>query len=245
MSAKIIIFVGLNLFDMKKILLTISFLAAFVAVADAQSGEFSYGVKAGPTFNWAGAASASCENMGARLGFGLGAVVDYDLSAKLAVSSGLEFNLMRFKHSIVDYRRMENFLEYSTVALERRTSATYLEIPLKAKARTEIIDDVTGFVEAGLGIGMNLSARVKDEFEFYGIPYADPRYVDAIYRYRMFQATLRFGLGTEYAISSDYSVFAQLSFRHALSNMFTSQLQKQTGSNMKANFIGIEAGVMF
>ena len=245
MSAKIIIFVGLNLFDMKKILLTISFLAAFVAVADAQSGEFSYGVKAGPTFNWAGAASASCENMGARLGFGLGAVVDYHLSANLAVSSGLEFNLMRFKHSIVDYRRMENFLEYSTVALERRTSATYLEIPLKAKARTEIIDDVTGFVEAGLGIGMNLSARVKDEFEFYGIPYADPRYVDATYRYRLLQAALRFGLGMEYAISSDYSVFAQLSFRHALSNMFTSQLQKQTGSNMKANFIGIEAGVMF
>ncbi len=230
---------------MKKILLTISLLAAFMAHADAQSETFSFGIKAGPTFNWAGADATTCQNKGVALGLGMGLVADYHLSGILAVSSGLEYNWVRLKLRLDDYRRMENFLEYSVVAIDRRTSASYLEIPLKLKARTEIVDDLTGFAEVGAGLGFNLSARAKDEFTFYGIDHADTKYVDKTNQHRMLQAALRFGLGAEYAFSSDYSVFAQLSFRHALSNMFTSEMQRRTGSNMKVNYIGIDAGVMF
>lgn len=230
---------------MKRILLTISVLAAFIARADAQSGTFSYGAKVGPTLNWAGAASANCQSKGAALGLGVGFVADYHLSDFLAVSSGLEFNWVRLKQRFDDYRRMNGFLEYSVVATDRRTSASYLEVPLKAKARKELVDDLTGFAEAGIGLGLNIGASAKDEFSFYGINHADTKYVDKTYQYRLLQASLRLGLGVEYAYSADYGLFAQLSFRHAFSNMFTNELQQRTGSNMKANFIGIEAGVMF
>ena len=230
---------------MKRISLIISFLAFFTVGANAQSGALSYGVKAGPTFNWASAASTSCENKGAPMGFGLGLVADYEITSNLAFSTGLEYNWVRMKYQFADYRRMENFLEYSDVTVDRKSAGSYLEIPLKAKASMDIMDELKGFVEAGLGIGINLSSRAKDEFDFYGIDYADKRYVDKTYQYRMLQAALRFGLGAEYAFSSDYSLFAQVSFRHALSNMFTHDLQRKTGSNMKVNFIGIEAGVMF
>jgi len=39
--------------------------------------------------------------------------------------------------------------------------------------------------------------------------------------------------------------FVQISFDHAFSNAFVRSLEKQTGSILRNNFIGVEAGIMF
>jgi hypothetical protein len=53
-----------------------------------------------------------------------------------------------------------------------------------------------------------------------------------------------FGLGAEYEINRNLSIFAQLTFDHAFSNAFVNVLEKQTGSILRNNYIGIEVGVM-
>lgn len=229
---------------MRKSLLTISVLAFFAIGGKAQSGTFSYGVKVGPTLNWASRASTVCENKGAALGFGLGFVANYQFSDYVAVSTGLEFNQVTMKYRFADYRRINNFLEYATVSVGRKSRSSYLEVPLKARAQMEVFDDMTGYVEAGVGIGLNLATRAKDEFEFHGNSYADNAYVDVTRQYRPLQVALRFGIGVQYSLNADWSVFAQLSSRHAVSNMFTHEMLSQTGSNMKANFVGLEVGVV-
>ena len=40
------------------------------------------------------------------------------------------------------------------------------------------------------------------------------------------------------------SAFAQLTFDHAFSNAFVRSLEKQTGSIIRNNYIGIEIGIM-
>ncbi len=40
------------------------------------------------------------------------------------------------------------------------------------------------------------------------------------------------------------SAFAQLTFDHAFSNAFVRSLEKQTGSIIRNNYIGVEIGIM-
>jgi hypothetical protein len=54
-----------------------------------------------------------------------------------------------------------------------------------------------------------------------------------------------FGLGVEYEINRKLSAFVQMTFDHAFSNAFVNSLEKQTGSILRNNYIGIEVGVMY
>jgi hypothetical protein len=54
-----------------------------------------------------------------------------------------------------------------------------------------------------------------------------------------------FGVGAEYEINRTLSAFAQLTFDHSFSNAFVKSLEKQTGSILRNNFIGVEVGVLF
>jgi hypothetical protein len=54
-----------------------------------------------------------------------------------------------------------------------------------------------------------------------------------------------FGLGTEFEINRNLSAFAQLTFDHSFSNAFVSSLEKQTGSVLRNNYVGLEFGILF
>ena len=69
-------------------------------------------------------------------------------------------------------------------------------------------------------------------------------YIDCTNQYRPLQLSMIFGLGAEYEINRDFSAFAQLTFDHSFSNAFVSSLEKQTGSIIRNNFIGVEVGIM-
>ena len=229
---------------MRRILLIISLVSAFIVGADAQTGNVRLGFKLGPTIDWASSGSTASTNEGIGLGGNLGLVCDYYFTDNVAVSSGVNFNLLRLKYTFIDYRRAEDFLEEANISVSRRLNATNIEIPLKAKLRFEVIDSFMAYAEAGAGLSLNCKDYGKDSYSFYWTSYEGQSYVDCTNQYRPLQLSMVFGLGAEYEINRNLSVFAQLTFEHAFANAFVSSLEKQTGSILRNNYIGIEVGVM-
>ena len=230
---------------MKKLALIISLIAVFSLQGFAQKGSYSYGIKFGPTFDWASSGSTAANNKGMKMGFTFGGIIDHYFTRHVAFSSGLNFNCWRGYYQFTDKRYVPDFLEQVPLSIERRVRTTYLELPLKAKVKAEIIDGVKVFAEAGVGVSFNLSDLTKDKYDFYWISSADNNYTNSFfYEYRWFQTALNFGIGAEYEINSKFGIFAQLSFNHALTNTFSTNLEKLTGSNLQTNFIGVEVGIM-
>ena len=213
--------------------------------ASAQAKNYRYGIKFGPAFDWASSGSTATENMGVRLGFNAGLVVDRHFSEQIAFSSGLDFHFMRMKYQFTDLRMVDNFLEEVQLPVERRVRATEIEVPLKLKAGFHVAESVKAYVEAGCGVAFNLNDRVKDAYDYYYISYRDEVYVVRSEQYRLLQASLLFGVGAEYEINRKLSFFAQAAFNHSLSNAFVRALEKQTGSIIRNNFIGVEVGMLF
>ena len=229
---------------MKKISLIISFVVLFAFGGKAQSGDVRVGLKLGPSFDWAGSGSVQAENEGVRLGFNAGLVLDYYLTDHIAVSSGMNYNFFRMKYRFTDYRRTDDFLDETNVSVLRRLKAANLEIPLKFKIKFGVAEAVDAYVEAGGCLGFNLKDYCKDEFSLYWTDYDGEVYEDCTSQYRAFQPSLVFGLGAEYEINRNLSAFVQLAFNHAVFNAFVSSLEKQTGSILRNNFIGVEVGLM-
>lgn len=229
---------------MKNTLLIFSFLACITIGVNAQDKTFLIGSKLGPTLDWASPGSTVVENKGIGLGFNIGAVAEYYFTPNLALSSGLDFCLMQTHYQFTGPRVVDGFLEEALVSLDRRVRGSFLELPLKAKVKMGVTDLWQAYVEAGLGLAVNLRDYGRDEFDFFGVSYADQSYLDYSNQYRLLQASLLFGLGVEYEVNLNLSLFAQLSLKHSLSNSFIREIEKQTGSNVKANFVGIEIGLL-
>ena len=229
---------------MRRILLIISMVSAVFVGANAQPGNVRLGIKLGPTIDWASSGSTAATNDGIRLGGNLGLVCDYYFTDNVAVSSGVSFNLLRLKYTFIDYRRAEDFLEETNISVSRRLNATNIEIPLKAKFRVDVVDSFKAYAEVGAGLSLNCKDYGKDSYSFYWTSYEGQNYVDCTNQYRPLQLSMIFGLGAEYEINRNLSIFAQLTFDHAFSNAFVNALEKQTGSILRNNYIGIEVGVM-
>ena len=230
---------------MKKTLLIISLVACFAMASHAQDRPLRLGLKVGPNIGWASSGSTVTDGKkGARPGFGLGFVVDYHFTENIALTSGLNFNYLSMAYQFQDYREVEDFLVDALVMVDRRVRTSYFEIPLMVRAEMEVADSWSAYVEAGVGLGLNASAKAKDKYNFYWVDYADEKFANYSYQYRLLQATLCVALGAEYEINSNFSLFAQLSLDHSFSNAFTSLMQKQTGSIVRQNYIGLEIGFM-
>ena len=229
---------------MRKFLLIISLVAVFSVSGNAQFKPVRFGLKAGPTLDWASAGSTAASNDGVRIGGNIGLVCEHYFTPNFAFASGLSLNYLNMKYTFVDHRYVDDFLEKTNVSVERRLKATNLEIPIKAKLKFDLFDSFSAFVEAGAGLGFNLKDQAKDAYNFYWVKSADEAYKDCINQYRLMQVSMLFGLGAEYEINGNMSAFAQLTFNHSFSNAFVSSLEKETGSILRNNYIGFEVGIM-
>ena len=230
---------------MKKIALIISMVALFAGAGNAQQRTFNYGLKLGPNVGWAAPGSTASDGGHARLGFALGGIVDINYTNHFGLSTGLNLNFMKMDYQFTDFRMATDFIEEVKVPVDRRFKGTYLELPIKIKAKADVADSWKAFVEAGLGFSYNLADKGKDTYnDPFGHPYKDEKYKDYSYQYRLIQTALNFGIGAQYEISHNLNVFAQLTFNHALSNTFTRDIKEQSGSIIRTNFIGLEIGII-
>ena len=230
---------------MKKTLLIISLVTVCALHVNAQPNGFRMGVKLGPTIDWASPGSAVVKGEGVGLGFGMGLVFDQYLSDYFAVSSGVNFNLLRMKYSFMDRRLVGDFLEEANMTVSRRMKAANIEIPLMAKFKMDVLDSFAAYVEAGGGVSFNCKDFARDDYSFYWVSSEGQNFADCTNQYRVLQFSMIFGLGGEYQINQNLTTFAQLTFDHAFSNALISSLEKQTGSILRNNYIGIEVGVMY
>ena len=237
---------------MKKITLIISMVALFSLQGFSQQKKVSFGLKIGPTFDWASSSSTESRNLGTRLGFNFGGIIDYYYTDHIALSSGLSYNYWRGYYQFTDSRIGTLFLEEAPVTVNRQIRASYFEVPLKLKVKIPIVDGWRAFAEAGVGFSINTKDLTKDSFpkegnelSTYWVPQPDENYTaEYFYQYRWFQTALIAGLGAEYQINRKFSVFVQLSYNHAFNNTFTHEIEEQTKGNLHTNFIGIEIGAM-
>lgn len=229
---------------MRKFLLIISLVAVFSLSGNAQFKPVRFGLKVGPTLDWASSGSTSASRIGMWPGGNIGLVCDHYFTPNIAVSSGLSLNYLNMKYTFIDHRFVDDFLEETNVEVERRLKAVNLEIPLKAKLKFDLFDSFSAYVEAGAGVGFNLKDQAKDIYSFYWVSSEDETYKDCTNQYRLMQLSMVFGLGAEYEINGDVSAFAQLTFDHGFSNALVKSLEKQTGSILRNNYIGVEVGFM-
>ena len=237
---------------MKKIILIISMVAFISLQGFSQQKKVSFGLKIGPTFDWASSSSTESRNIGTRLGFNFGGIIDYYYTDHIALSSGLSYNYWRGYYQFTDSRIGTLFLEEAPVTVNRQIRASYFEVPLKLKVKIPIVDGWRAFAEAGVGFSINTKDLTKDsypkegnELSTYWVPQPDENYTaEYFYQYRWFQTALIAGLGAEYQINRKFSVFVQLSYNHAFNNTFTHEIEEQTKGNLHTNFIGIEIGAM-
>lgn len=219
--------------------------ALFAVNGNAQEKKHAFGFKLGPTVGWAAPGSTETNGEHARLGFALGGIVDYYYFEHVALSSGLNLNLMRMDYTFSDFRTATDFLEEANVPVYRKFKGSYLEVPLKLKVKVDVIESWKAFAEAGVGFSFNYAAKGKDSFQDpFGHDYADQNYEDYFYQYRWFQSALNFGLGAIYEVNRKFSLFAQLTLNHGLSNSFSRAEEKETGSIIRTNFIGVEIGII-
>lgn len=172
-------------------------------------------------------------------------VVDRYFTNSIAFSSGLNFDFMRMKYEFEDARMVDGFLTEVQLPVERRVKSQNLEVPLKVKIGVEVLPSIRAYVEAGASLGFNLTDNVKDRYEFYNYSYFDEVYVDRSEQYRMLQASLLFGLGTEMEVNRNFSLFAQFTVSHGLANAFIKELERKTGSILSTNFVGVEVGILY
>lgn len=230
---------------MRKILLIISLVTVVAMEANAQTRNVRYGMKLGPTFDWASSGSTAAANESFQLGTNLGLVCDFYVASNFALSSGVDFNILNMKYTFTDRRYVEDFLEAANVSVLRRLNAINVEIPVKAKFSYDVLDSFKAYVEAGFGLGFNCRDVAKDSYSFYWVNYEGGEdYVDCTNQYRLPQLSMVFGLGVEYELDHNFSAFAQLAFDHSFSNAFVRSIEKQTGSILRNNYIGIVVGII-
>lgn len=226
-------------------MLIISLVAAIAVGANAQTRDSRVGIKLGPTLDWASSGSTAATGDGVRLGANFGLAYEYYFASNFAIATGVDLKLLRLKYNFTDHRRVEDFLEDANVAVSRRLNATNVAVPLKLKGRFDVADLFFLYAEAGAGLAFNIKDYGKDSYDFYWVSYNGQDYEDCTNQYRPLQLSMLFGLGAEYQINNSFSAFVQLSFDHAFSNAFVRSLEKQTGSILRSNYIGLEFGIMY
>ena len=80
---------------MRKTLLIFSMVAAMAVGANAQTGNARFGIKVGPTFDWASSGSTAASNDGLWLGANLGLVCDYYVTQVLVAAERVQ-DVVRF-----------------------------------------------------------------------------------------------------------------------------------------------------
>ena len=244
----------------KSYLLAVALLVLSLS-ASAQYRGFSFGVKMGPAFDWAGSKTNTLQNEGTRMGFRWGVVADYYFAENYAITTGLN---LRGHYS---YQDMHNFSTVDTLTnyvlgnVDRLYKATTFEIPVALKMVTEEFGPFTFFAQVGGSVGYTRKALAKDTFvaqEDAGMQYADDDYVSARAQYNPLHVGLNVAVGTQFSIKGSTRAFADLyynrdllngidilKYNHYYDGVKNDDMRRPETLDYRQNVLGIEVGILF
>lgn len=246
---------------MKKTLLFASLVLALSLSASAQYKGFSFGFKVGPGFDWTGSTTGAAVNEGTRTGLGLGLVAEYYFADNYAFVTGININMLRGHYSFENGRIDSITNNLVTYNVDRFYKSTVYEIPLMLKMVTNQFGELPIRYYAQVGGAIGLAPKkvmVKDAIG--GAAFPDV-WSTTNKEFSNLRASLKAGLGAQYAIDESMRVFLGVNFSHDFINMVNyirpdycgnyidangNKIQaRDTKLNVLQNRVAVEVGILF
>ncbi len=130
-----------------------------------------FGAYIAPTMNWMKPTASTdnsntynVESGGSRAGFIYGLMMDYYFAENYALVSGLQVN--QTGGQIVSTNRDQSIAPGKVLKSDFTYRLQYIEIPVNLKLRTDDMNNVRFFGQAGLSLGINISRKVDYDVSY-------------------------------------------------------------------------------
>jgi hypothetical protein len=237
---------------MKKSLLIVGLLMAMSLSATAQYDGPAFGFRLGPNFNWITSSKGGADNEKVPVGFDLGFVFEYYFTENYAFVTGVNVNFLRGAYDFKDMRNisLDSISNYQLGDVERKFKTTEYEIPLMLKMVTPEIGNLPlrAYAQIGGAFGITPVVKVKDDFDLNVLEEMD--YLDdAAYRaakgeYNPIHASLRAGIGAEYAFLETTRAFLGVYYSYDFLNGIGSGGQGIFRNNYRLHYYDADGNVL-
>lgn len=200
----------------KNLVLVILVLMIMPFTSNAQQKPFKLGLQVAPGLGWMRPdAATNYESEGAMFGFTWGFVSDFALTDNYFVSTGFNLLSNTGKIDFDDVKTINDISQTGTTL--RKYKLKYIEVPITIKMKTNQFGAMKYYGQIGFGPAFNISAKAEDEFSYAtGNLNEDVNISDEV---GLLQASLIFGLGTEYYIDKSTAISGSLIFRNGFTNL--------------------------
>lgn len=231
----------------------------------AQDGDaikkWQFGFRVSPNFTWTKIKSGPIENNGTGIGFSYGLTGDYNFGQNYFFSVEGLVTSMKNKIALKDsfYQGADGVgANYSNITQEYKLQ--YVQLPLSLKMKTNYINGMRYFFQAGIAPGFIISRNVKvdaspdlkNEEEWFSPNASDsdkgdfqedpkqPNITSFTNNIGLFRVPLVLGAGIEYKLSGNTAFTAGLRWDNGFTDIFRDK--NTVGIN---NYLGLSVGFLF
>ncbi len=208
------------------------------ATAQDSNPPFQFGLKVTPNLGWIKTDDKDIKSDGSRFGISYGLIADFGFAENYAFSTGID----------IAYRGGKTKGETSdasgTTITETVLKLQYLEFPATLKFKTNEIGQVRYYVQAGVGLGVNIRARsdskiTKEPISGGTTTYPDDN-IDIKSDINAFNMSMIISGGIEYNISGNTNLLVGLVFNNGFLDVFDG-----SDYSARSNYLGLNLGVLF
>ncbi len=214
----------------------ISFVILLFLVTSSVFGQgFKFGILIDPTITWLRSDVKDVTRDKARMGFDLGMSADYYFSRNYAFATGISLFNMGGTLKYTDPNGLTLHTKDGNIQLEQgakvKYKIQYIKIPAAVKFKTHMIGRIIYSANLGFDPMIRVSARAN---------YGDEKNVKVNKETKFFNLGWHFGVGAQYSLGEEASLFGGLSFM----NTFV-DITKPAHDRITSNNLVFRIGVMF
>ncbi len=193
--------------------------------------EFKLGIQFSPTLSTnrieSESASLNLDTDGTGLRMAFGPIIDYQIKDNYYFSSGL---LFVSKRAGIEATRADN----TGVPVRETYGLQYLQVPLSLKLFTnEVAIDKKIYFQLGTTLEFAIDEKRKEDENFL------------IEDFKLFDSSLLLGLGIEYQLGVNTTMFGGFSYHRGLLNAISEQTALDTDIRFKNDYLGLDVGIKF
>ncbi|MCK9448617.1 MAG: PorT family protein [Bacteroidales bacterium] len=211
----------------------------------AQEKAFHFGFKIAPSMSWIKPQSQNYVNEGVRLGFNWGFVGDFYLMENYSLQSGFNILYVNGAYSYPDMYQPDGVSSPITGTTTRELRLKYVQIPAILRMRTNYIDKMAFYGEAGLALAFKTGAKADDEFQGQILTHTLTDQ-DVSKQYRFSRESLVLGAGMFYKLNGSTRLFGGLRFDNNFFDIIKDQnaVDPKVKQNGIANYIELNIGIL-
>lgn len=171
--------------------------------------KFQFGLKISPAITWINAEHNDVQSEGASMKFGIGGVVDYELTSLVSFISGVNYN--GFGGYVFDDKSLNDL----STQTNYRINYSQIEVPIGIKLNTRAVKKTSYFIQGGFSAGFIINASEKrvllDETE-------KPVYTNITAYTSPTRVSYLLGGGVEYSLGKKSNVFGLVQYNNSITN---------------------------